>query len=179
MHCLWENSLLDPGCADGKEGRETDLYEVLGVTPSATPALIRAAYRHAATRTHPDKRPARFADRAAQQTALLNHAYSVLKDPELRRDYDEQRFGAPSSESSRSSRRRHEGNRKGGFAKALTHALRAAVAACGRACAGMPQSMQSVLSTLATAGALLARLKRRHKHAEHTSCAIIAIPAAE
>jgi DnaJ-class molecular chaperone len=65
-----------------------DSYRILGVPPSATADLIKAAYRKKAAQYHPDKNqsadaPTRF--RAVQE------AYEVLSDPARRKAYDEYR----------------------------------------------------------------------------------------
>ena len=58
-------------------------YEVLGVSPAASPAEIMRAYRLQARRHHPD---VSGADDAAMQA--LNLAWSTLGDPARRRAYD-------------------------------------------------------------------------------------------
>lgn len=62
------------------------LYEILEVSPTARPAVIRAAYRCLAQEYHPDKNPGDT--EAAARMALINHAYSVLIDPLQRGRYD-------------------------------------------------------------------------------------------
>lgn len=60
-------------------------YAILGVQPSATAALIRAAYRVRAMELHPD----RNADaEATAQTQKLNEAYEVLGNETTRAAYD-------------------------------------------------------------------------------------------
>jgi len=60
-------------------------YDTLSVPPNATAAMVRAAYRRAAQRHHPD----RCSDAAAQQRmAHINAAYAVLSHPERRASYD-------------------------------------------------------------------------------------------
>lgn len=68
------------------------LYDVLEVSPTARPAVIRAAYRCLAQEYHPDKNPGN-ADAAARM-ALINHAYAVLNDPQRRARYDESAAGS-------------------------------------------------------------------------------------
>lgn len=61
-------------------------YAALGVQPTATPALIKAAYRVRAMELHPDRNPTPSANR---ETQLLNEAYEILGDEDRRRHYDE------------------------------------------------------------------------------------------
>lgn len=64
------------------------LYEILEVSPNASPAVIKAAYRCLVQMLHPDKNPGDAA--AAERLALINRAYGVLADPATRARYDEQ-----------------------------------------------------------------------------------------
>ncbi|MEO8251047.1 MAG: J domain-containing protein [Chloroflexota bacterium] len=63
-----------------------DYYAVLGAEPSATVAELRAAFREAVLRHHPD----RSADDslATLRTSVLNRAWSELRDPLRRLHYD-------------------------------------------------------------------------------------------
>lgn len=63
------------------------LYEILEVSPTARPAVIKAAYRCLAQQYHPDRNPGDA--EAAARMSLINHAYSVLIDPLKRARYDE------------------------------------------------------------------------------------------
>eukprot|EP01065_Artemidia_motanka_P025537 TRINITY_DN30529_c0_g1_i1.p1 TRINITY_DN30529_c0_g1~~TRINITY_DN30529_c0_g1_i1.p1 ORF type:complete len:575 (+),score=198.36 TRINITY_DN30529_c0_g1_i1:98-1726(+) len=71
--------------AGGASVRETELYEVLGVAPAATPNEIRRAYYRAASTVHPDK--CRDAD-AKERFQAISKAYEVLSDAEMRERYD-------------------------------------------------------------------------------------------
>lgn len=67
--------------------KNTEYYDVLGITPDATPIEIKKAYRKKAMETHPDKHPD---DPMAQSKfQSVGEAYQVLSDPELRKRYDE------------------------------------------------------------------------------------------
>lgn len=65
-----------------------DHYEKLGISPSATADLIKAAYRKKAAQYHPDKNqspdaPTRFRE--------VQEAYEVLADPARRKEFDDYR----------------------------------------------------------------------------------------
>ena len=62
-----------------------DLYEILGVPPNSTNEDVRAAYRHAARRLHPDVNSHPGAGRQFRDIAT---AYETLSDDTLRRHYD-------------------------------------------------------------------------------------------
>ena len=61
-------------------------YESLNVTRDAPTEVIRAAYKSLSQKHHPDKNVGNQA--AAEMMMRLNTAYSVLSDPEQRRQYD-------------------------------------------------------------------------------------------
>ncbi len=63
-----------------------DLYNVLGVSKTATADDIKKTYRKLAVKYHPDKNPG---DKAAEEHfKRISAAYSVLGDEEKRRQYD-------------------------------------------------------------------------------------------
>ncbi|WP_312179514.1 J domain-containing protein [Arthrobacter sp.] len=66
------------------------LYQVLGVTPSATAEQIRSAYRRAARETHPDH------GGSSESFHQVSEAYQVLSNADQRAAYD-RRLGRASS----------------------------------------------------------------------------------
>ncbi|MBR4002848.1 MAG: DnaJ domain-containing protein [Clostridia bacterium] len=64
-----------------------NFYEVLRVRTNASQDQIRKAFMELVSKYHPDvyKGDKIYAER---YTAVINEAYSILKDPEKRRDYD-------------------------------------------------------------------------------------------
>ena len=64
-----------------------DYYKILGITKTATPKDIKAAYRKLARKYHPDLNPN---DKDAKKNfQQINEANEVLSDPEKRKKYDE------------------------------------------------------------------------------------------
>src|ERR1700748_3624241 len=77
-----------------KDFLEKDYYKALGVSKTAKPAEIKAAYRKLARKYHPD---ANKGDAAAEERFKeISEAYDVLSDEKTRREYDEARalFGS-------------------------------------------------------------------------------------
>ena len=71
-------------------------YEVLGVTPAASPDEIQKAYRRLAKKLHPDLNPGnREAEAAFKEVAA---AYDLLSDPEKRRSFDAGEIDASGAE---------------------------------------------------------------------------------
>jgi curved DNA-binding protein CbpA len=64
--------------------RPYSLYDVLSVPPGASSAALEAAYRRLMKEHHPDRTGAGAGSRAAD----INAAFSILRDPERRADYD-------------------------------------------------------------------------------------------
>lgn len=68
---------------------QRDYYQCIGVEPSVSAADIQHAYRRKAKVLHPDTRPQEAPD--SRDFIQLQEAYRTLKDPELRRYYDQSR----------------------------------------------------------------------------------------
>jgi DnaJ-class molecular chaperone len=68
---------------------QNTLYDLLEVSPNASPEVIKAAYRQLALKYHPDKQPdARARQRAEERMKQINAAYEILSDPARRAEYD-------------------------------------------------------------------------------------------
>lgn len=76
-----------------------DLYEVLGVSPSAGDDEIRHAFRKMARKYHPDTNP--NDPNAARRYLEISRANDILTDPDHRRAYDRIRAGSQRSEAKR------------------------------------------------------------------------------
>jgi DnaJ-like protein len=74
------------GPADDGRVDLRDYYEVLGAEPSASVAELRAAFREAVLRHHPDR--SSEDSLATRRTSVLNRAWSELRDPARRMHYD-------------------------------------------------------------------------------------------
>ena len=68
---------------------DANYYEILGVTPDATPEEIRSAYLDLAKRVHPDQGGNQALFRS------VNSAYETLNDPTRRATYDRNNFEDP------------------------------------------------------------------------------------
>ena len=68
------------------ETEARDYYAVLGAEPSATRDELRAAFRDAVLRHHPDRSP--VGELATRRTVVLNRAWGELRDPVRRLHYD-------------------------------------------------------------------------------------------
>lgn len=64
----------------------TTYYDLLGVQPNATTDQIKAAYKQASMKFHPDRNNGTEA--ANELFKLINTAYRTLSDPDSRRAYD-------------------------------------------------------------------------------------------
>ncbi|TKA62347.1 hypothetical protein B0A49_07331 [Cryomyces minteri] len=67
--------------------RETKFYDILGVSPDASEAQLKSAYKKGALKHHPDKN--QHNPEAAEKFKDLSTAYEVLSDPQKRQVYDQ------------------------------------------------------------------------------------------
>ncbi|EPS42384.1 hypothetical protein H072_3579 [Dactylellina haptotyla CBS 200.50] len=72
-------------------GETLDLYEVLGLSKTASKAEIKKAYHKAALAHHPDKQPEHLREEAEIKFKIVSQAYEILSDDEKKEHYD--RFG--------------------------------------------------------------------------------------
>jgi len=70
---------------------EKDFYRILGVDEKASQEEIKRAYRKLAKKYHPDSN--RDKPQVAERFKEISEAYSVLKDPEKKKQYDTMRAG--------------------------------------------------------------------------------------
>lgn len=65
-----------------------DLYEILGVSRTATTEEIKKAYKKLALQYHPDKNQGPQQEEASKKFREISKAYDVLSDPRKRQQYD-------------------------------------------------------------------------------------------
>ena len=65
-----------------------DFYELLKIETTATDEEIKKAYQELARKYHPDKN----VEKNEEMFQKIDKAYKTLRDPELRKIYDSERF---------------------------------------------------------------------------------------
>jgi hypothetical protein len=65
----------------------SNYYEILGVSPSATPEEIKKSFRNLALKYHPDKN--RNSEESKQKFMKIVEAYEVLSNEQARKNYDD------------------------------------------------------------------------------------------
>ncbi len=65
---------------------QANYYEILEISPRASPAVLRAAYKSLIQRFHPDRNPGDT--EASERSVQIVKAYEVLSDPLTRAAYD-------------------------------------------------------------------------------------------
>jgi curved DNA-binding protein CbpA len=72
----------------GQAASSVDPYQVLQVSPTAEQEVLHAAFRALAMKYHPDRDSSA---RASRRMIELNQAYALVREPNLRTQYDRSR----------------------------------------------------------------------------------------
>jgi DnaJ family protein A protein 2 len=67
---------------------DTALYDLLGVSPTASTQEIKRAYHKKSLSSHPDKNPDRQ-EEASREFQEINQAFEILSDDDQRGQYDD------------------------------------------------------------------------------------------
>jgi curved DNA-binding protein CbpA len=75
----------------GQQTQSLDPYHILQVSPSAEQEVLHAAFRALAMKYHPDRDSSA---RASRRMMELNQAYAMVREPELRAQFDKSKRAA-------------------------------------------------------------------------------------
>ncbi len=104
---------------------QMDHYEILEVSPQATQSEIKSAYYRLSKELHPDKIPPNTPERARkileENYKEINEAYGVLRDIDLRKEYDQQFYASTSKKQTHVTQddRQHEYNYQSEYSEFL------------------------------------------------------------
>lgn len=87
-----------PAAEEAAAAAEDDLYGVLGVARTATPAELKRAYRSRAAQWHPDRHAPAARAAAAAHFVAVTRAYETLADPQRRAAYDRGARAGPAAD---------------------------------------------------------------------------------
>lgn len=104
---------------------DINYYETLGISPTATQAQVKQAYRQLAKQFHPD---AQNSESTHEKIAQVNAAYEVLGDESERQRYDVLRNGPGNSRENNQGRSPADPSRTSRTAAAQSHYRRSAAA---------------------------------------------------
>ena len=83
-----------PGEAPQSPGADVDLYGILNVDKTASPAEIKKAFHKLALKSHPDKVPIEQREEAEVRFKAAGQAYEILSDDQKRAMYDQHGMAA-------------------------------------------------------------------------------------
>lgn len=86
--CMVNLPIVEGGRRQSNKDNE-NLYNILGVSKSATTKEIKQAYRRKALDTHPDKNKGIPPEKAAEAFHKVVHAFEILSDDQSRQRYDQ------------------------------------------------------------------------------------------
>ena len=87
-HLLQRQWLVFTLLVAGIAAADESLYDVLGVSPTATSAEIKSAYRRLALKLHPDKGTGAGWAGTTERFIKVSEAYAILSNDKKRAEYD-------------------------------------------------------------------------------------------
>jgi DnaJ-class molecular chaperone len=101
------------------EEEMTDLYQVLGVSSSASQSDIKKAFRKLAKKNHPDLNQGK--KDVEQRFKEINAAYEILSDPEKRKKYDTGQIDAEGNKTHPGFQESHPSHSPGGHDSSFSY----------------------------------------------------------